>query len=69
MEMSRLKYFLPVAVLACATLLTTTTLADLKIGKLEKRPCVACHTSIKGKELNRVGKCYKEKRSMEACEG
>lgn len=42
----------------------------VEIGKKEGKPCTACHVKpIKGDEnLNDVGKCYKTKKDMKACE-
>jgi hypothetical protein len=37
--------------------------------KKEKTPCTTCHASAKSKDLNEVGKCYKEKgNKLEGCE-
>jgi len=35
--------------------------------KKEKKSCVTCHTKTGSKELNKVGKCYEEKKSLEQC--
>lgn len=44
--------------------------ATAELGKKEGKPCTACHTKpMKGDEnLNAVGKCYKEKKDLKACE-
>ena len=31
----------------------------------EKKPCTTCHTAASSKELNDVGKYYKEKKTLE----
>lgn len=36
--------------------------------KQENKPCVTCHVSIKSKELNDVGKCFKKKLKLAGCE-
>ena len=36
--------------------------------KKEKTACTTCHTKAGSKELNDVGKCYEQKKSLEACE-
>ena len=34
--------------------------------KTEKAKCVVCHT--KGKELNKVGECYKASKNLKECQ-
>ena len=34
----------------------------------EKQDCVYCHTAFGKPDLNDIGKCYKEKRSLKDCE-
>jgi hypothetical protein len=50
-------------------LLVTSTMSYGKpeMTKKEKKPCTACHVSAKSKELNDVGKCYGEKKSLKEC--
>ena len=36
--------------------------------KKEKTACTTCHTKTGSKELNDVGKCYAQKKSLEACQ-
>lgn len=66
--MSRLKVFLPALILAGGFIVPT-------FGKMEYvkpggpaagQKCTVCHT--KGKELNDVGKCFKEKKDLKACQ-
>ncbi len=47
---------------------STLGYAKLDYTKTEKKPCVTCHVSIKSKELNSVGKCYKQKHTLAGCE-
>jgi hypothetical protein len=35
--------------------------------KKEKTGCTTCHTKAGSKDLNDVGKCYQQGRSLEAC--
>lgn len=62
--MKKLSKLVPAAALI-ATLLASGSLvfANKEIQKKEKKPCTTCHT--KGKELNDVGKFYKEKKTLE----
>ncbi len=67
--MTLLRRVLPVAILAAGLLVSLRPgYGNVKYNKLEKRPCVTCHTSIKGRELNTVGKCYKDKLTLNGCE-
>jgi hypothetical protein len=62
--MKALRLVLPVATLLAAFLATSgVSFATKEIGKKEKKPCTTCHT--KGKELNDVGKYYKDKKTLE----
>ena len=66
--MSRLRQILPVVILVCGLLAAgRTTYGNVKYNKLEKKPCVTCHTTIQGKKLNAVGKCYKDKLTLNGC--
>jgi len=59
------------AVLAMAWLIPATGFTTAEIGKKEGgAPCTKCHVKpLKGDEnLNDVGKCYKEKKDLKACE-
>jgi hypothetical protein len=59
-----------VAVIASWVLLPTLGLTTVELGKKEGKPCTLCHVKpVKGDEnLNDVGKCYKEKKDLKACE-
>ena len=62
--MKALRLLLPAATLLAAFVATSgVTFASKEIQKKEKKPCTTCHT--KGKELNDVGKYYKEKKTLE----
>jgi len=62
--MKALRLLLPAATLLAAFFATSgVSLATKEMSKKEKKPCTACHT--KGKELNDVGKYYKEKKTLD----
>ena len=67
--MSWLRFVLPAAILLLGFLAgTTATYGNVNYTKREKRPCVTCHTTVQGKELNSVGKCFQKKHSLAGCE-
>jgi hypothetical protein len=67
--LSSLRFVLPVAVLlAGLAAITKGTYANVRYTKQEKKPCVTCHVTIKGKELNSVGKCFQKKHTLAGCE-
>jgi len=56
--------------------LVTLTLAAFAGGMMQAKPeytkkegknCATCHTKAGSKELNKVGKCYEEKKSLKEC--
>ncbi len=62
--MRSLRLLLPVATMLAAFLATSgVSFATKEMSKKEKKPCTTCHT--KGKELNDVGKYYKEKKTLD----
>jgi hypothetical protein len=62
--MKTLRLLLPVATLLAAFIATSgVSFATKEIQAKEKKPCTTCH--VKGKELNDVGKFYKEKKTLE----
>ncbi len=62
--MKGLRLLLPVATLLAAFFTASgVSFATKEIGKKEKKACTVCHT--KGKELNDVGKYYKDKKTLE----
>jgi len=69
--MRKFRYIAPLIVFV-AGLAATTTLSygKAEYTKKEKKPCKYCHTSAApkdGKDLNAVGKCYDEKKSLTDC--
>ena len=59
----------PAAILCSGLLITLTpSYGKPELTKKEKKPCVTCHVSAKSKDLNDVGKCYKEKATLAGCE-
>jgi hypothetical protein len=66
--MFRFRFVLPAVILGGFLAGTRSTYGNLKYTKVEKRPCVTCHVDIKTKELNAVGKCYKQKQTLVGCE-
>ena len=66
--MSRMRHILPAVILVCGLVAAgSATFGNVKYQKLERKPCVTCHTTIQGKELNSVGKCYKDKLTLNGC--
>jgi hypothetical protein len=64
--MKALRLFIPVLTLLAAFLATSgISYATKEMGKKEKKPCTTCHPKGKLKELNDVGKYYKEKGTLE----
>lgn len=66
--MKRLPLIASVLVVLCGLLLTATmSFAKPEYSKKEKKGCIACHVSAKSKDLNDVGKCYKETPDLKKC--
>ncbi len=64
--MKALRLFIPVLTLLAAFLATSgISYATKEMSKKEKKPCVTCHPKGNMKELNDVGKHYKEKGTLE----
>ncbi len=62
--MRALRLLLPVATMLAAFLATSgVSFATKEMSTKEKKPCTTCH--VKGKELNDVGKYYKEKKTLD----
>jgi hypothetical protein len=62
------KWMLPAMMAACSLLINVShSYAKVEYTKKEKKPCVACHTSAKSKELNETGKCWEKNKSFEGC--
>lgn len=56
----------PAAAFAAVMMLAGgAALASVAIQKKEKKPCITCHVKMGSKDLNDVGKYYKEKKTLE----
>jgi len=60
------RYIAPAAILFVGLVMTSS----LSFGKKEytakeKKPCATCHVTAASKDLNDVGKYYKEKKTLE----
>jgi len=65
--MRKLNYAFSLVVLAAGfAVFTSVSYAKPELTKTEKVKCVVCHT--KGKELNKVGECYKASKSLKDCQ-
>jgi hypothetical protein len=65
-SMKYLRLFIPVFTLLAAFAATSgLSYATKEFSTKEKKPCTTCHPKGKLKELNEVGKYYKEKKSLE----
>lgn len=57
---------MPAAAFAAALMLTGgAAFATKEMSKKEKKPCTTCHVKMGSKDLNNVGKFYKEKKTLE----
>ena len=62
------KWLFPAAMAVCGLVINVShSYGKAEYTKKEKKPCTACHTSAKSKDLNAVGKCYETKKSMADC--
>lgn len=69
MPMRKLKLGVPTAIVFGALVLNLVPAhAKPEYTKTEKKPCVTCHVTAKSKDLNKVGECYKTKKSLKECE-
>jgi hypothetical protein len=67
-SMSKLKYIVPAVVAFGGVLFSSAvTYGKPEYTKKEKKACVYCHTKANSKELNDVGKCYSQKKSLDGC--
>lgn len=48
-------------------LFSPAAFSTAEMGKKEGKPCTACHEKAGDKTLNKVGTCYKEKKSLDQC--
>lgn len=66
--MRKLKVILPATILIGGlTIPATVSFGKSEYTKKEKKGCVYCHTKAGSKDLNKVGECYKEKKTLEGC--
>jgi len=68
--MKMLKFVLPGAIMVCGLVLTSLpSYGTVALAKKEGgAKCTLCHTATGKKDLNDVGKCYKDHdHNMEAC--
>jgi cytochrome c553 len=57
---------MPAAAFAAALMLTGgAAFATKEMSKKEKKPCTTCHVKMGSKDLNDVGKFYKEKKTLD----
>jgi hypothetical protein len=56
---------MPVAAFAAVLMLSGgAAFATMEFSKKEKKPCLTCHVKVGAKDLNDVGKYYKEKKTL-----
>ena len=66
--MKFVRMILPAAIVAAGFFATTQDVsATVELAKKEKAGCTSCHVKPKEKELNDVGKCYKESKNLKQC--
>ncbi len=68
--MKTLKVTTPViGLMVCLSTSALVLFGKAEYTKKEKKPCATCHVKAGSKELNDVGKCYKDNNhSLEGCE-
>jgi mono/diheme cytochrome c family protein len=65
--MNKLKMVLPALVLVGGLLApATVSFATVAYSKTTGAKCAVCHTT--GKNLNKVGECYKTKKDLKVCQ-
>lgn len=66
--MRKLRFALPAAILIGGlTLPAALSYGKAEYTKKEKKGCTYCHTKAGSADLNAVGKCYKEKKTLAGC--
>jgi hypothetical protein len=66
--MSRLKFMLPALILIGGfSLPVAVSFGKPEYTQKEKKGCIYCHARANSKELNKVGQCYKEKKTLVGC--
>jgi hypothetical protein len=67
-SMKTWKFVLPVFVFVAGLVVTNTaSFAKPEYSKKEGKACTTCHVKTGSKELNKVGDCYKTKKSLADC--
>ena len=68
--MKTLKLMIAVTgLMVCLAVSALVLFGKAEYTKKEKKPCMTCHAKANSKELNEVGKCYKDNNhSLEGCE-
>ena len=67
--MSRFKLVLPALILIGGlTIPATVSFGKAEYTKKEKKGCLFCHTKANSPDLNKVGECYKAKKTLVGCE-
>jgi len=67
--MRNLRFVIPaIIVVGGLTIPATLSFGKAEYTKKEGKACVYCHTKNGAKELNKVGECYKEKKTLTGCE-
>jgi hypothetical protein len=65
--MTKLKVILPALVVAAGLVVpATVSFGKPEYSKTTGAKCTVCHTQ--GKNLNKVGECYKEKKDLKVCQ-
>jgi hypothetical protein len=65
--MSKLELLLPALVLVGGLVVpVTVSFGKPEYSKTTGAKCTVCHS--KGKDLNQVGECYKQKKDLKACQ-
>ena len=67
--MRHLRFVIPaLIVVGGLTIPATVSFGKAEYTKKEGKTCVYCHTKNGSKELNKVGECYKVKKTLTGCE-
>lgn len=67
--MNKAKLLVPAVILLGGLLVpATVSFGTVEYAKKEKKTCVVCHTKAGSADLNAVGKCYGEKKTLAGCE-
>ena len=67
--MKKLRFLLPILILGGSiAVFWSVSFGKSEYTKKEGKACTYCHVKAASKELNDVGKCYQEKKSLQGCE-